>query len=131
MSSGFTTSAILTSAEMDCPPSFTPFEMAICECSSMMPLVKCSPFASTTLAPAGAAIDWRLTLMIFPSCTSTSAPTKIPSFSLVQTVASLNKIVLVFCTSVFPKAIFGNHTAPLCKVSGFRLVKGWSSVFLF
>ena len=129
MSSGFTTSAILTSAVMAWPPSLTPLEMAICECSSMIPLVKCMPLASIMRAPAGALMDCRLTLIILPSCTKTSAPTRIPSFSLVQTVAFLKRSVSALSLLWLPKAIFGYHTSSLCKLSGLSAISACGSAF--
>ena len=46
MSSGFITSPILTSALLALAPSFTPEVSAIWLCSSIMPGVRCLPFAS-------------------------------------------------------------------------------------
>ena len=104
ISSEFTTSSIVTSADEFCPPSFTPFEMAICECSSIIPAVKCFPVASITFPFWGKFFP---ILMIFPFSIKTSVSFKTPSFSPVQTVAFLNNIVSCFGFVLFPKAIFG------------------------
>ena len=84
---------MVTSALELCPPSFTPFEIAIWECSSIIPLVKCFPLASTTVADASD-IFFPIAA-IFPFLTNTSVSSRIPSFSLVQTVAFLKSIVCI------------------------------------
>jgi len=50
MSLGFTTSSIVTSAVELWPDSFTA-DVAICECSSIIPAVKYFPDPLITLAP--------------------------------------------------------------------------------
>ena len=69
---------MVTSADEFCPPSFTPFEMAMCECSSMIPAVKCFPVPSTTFAP----VDGKFLpiFTIFPFWINTSVSFRIPSF---------------------------------------------------
>ena len=84
------TSNMLTSAEELCPPSFIE-AAAICECSSIIPGVKCLPLASITFAPD--AFKFFPIASIFPSLTIRSVSYKIPSCSFVQMVAFLiNKI---------------------------------------
>ncbi len=83
-----TTSCIVTSALELCPPSLTPLEIAICECSSIIPLVRCLPLASITVA-FGSERFFPIAA-IFPSLINTSVFSKIPYFSLVQIVAFLN-----------------------------------------
>ena len=93
MSSGFITSSIDTSADEFCPDSFTE-EVAICECSSIIPEVKCLPVASITIAFLS--VNEVPILAIFPFLIKTSVCFKTPSFSFVQTVAFLNKTVSCF-----------------------------------
>ena len=57
ISSAVTTFELFTSAEMACPPSFTPLEIAIWECSSIIPAVKCFPFESMIIALVGVAVE--------------------------------------------------------------------------
>ena len=91
-------SAMRTSEVTDCAPSLIPPEPAMWECSSTIPGVNCLPVASITLAvPAGKFFP---TAFIFPFSISTSVLGKIPSFSLVQTVAFLNNTVSAFGASV-------------------------------
>ena len=78
----------------------------MCECSSIIPLVKCFPFASTMIAEPS--VIFLPIAAIFPFFTNTSDSTKIPSFSLVQTVAFLNKIVSAVGFFKLPYATFGN-----------------------
>jgi hypothetical protein len=68
--------------------------MAICECSSIIPLVKCLPEASTVFALASD--KFLPTATIFPLLIATSVSVKIPSFSLLQTVAFLKIMISVF-----------------------------------
>ncbi|MNL54081.1 hypothetical protein D3C87_1773810 [compost metagenome] len=79
--------------------------MAICECSSIIPLVMCFPLASITVAPASE--RFLPTAAIFPFLIKTSVSVRIPSFSFVQTVAFLNNKVWAVCFLVSPKATFG------------------------
>ena len=75
----------------------------ICECSSIIPAVKCLPLASTIFEPA----DFRLVpiLMIFPFFIKTSVFLR--TASPVQTVAFLNKVFSCFGFVVFPYPILG------------------------
>ena len=90
MSLSSITSKILTSAEELCPPSLIE-AAAICECSSIIPGVRCLPLASITKAPD--AFKFSPIALIFPSFTIRSVSCKMPSCSFVQMVAFLiNKI---------------------------------------
>uniref|UniRef100_A0AB33KS58 Uncharacterized protein n=1 Tax=Tenacibaculum sp. Pbs-1 TaxID=3238748 RepID=A0AB33KS58_9FLAO len=98
------TSSIVTSAVELCPDSFTA-EVAICECSSIIPAVTYLPVPSITFAP----IEDKLVpiLAILPSLINTSVLFSTSLFSEVQTVAFLIKIVS-FCGAVgFPNPMFG------------------------
>src|SRR5574343_1150989 len=125
MSSAFTASPILTSLVTACVPSFTPCEMAMCECSSIIPLVKCLPLASITRHSAQA--KFLPTAVIFPSFITTSVWVEMPCCSLVQTVAFLNNIFSVLGTVTCPKSVNGNQI----KESGKRVIVGSSFDFLF
>ena len=90
MSSGFKLSAIRASEVTDCPPSLIDIA-AICECSSIIPALKCLPVPSTTVAVAS--LKFFPIFAILPALSNTSVFCKTPSFSLVQTVAFLINIV--------------------------------------
>ena len=80
MSSELSTSPILTSALDAFAPSLTPLLIAMCECSSIIPAVKCFPFASIVFAkaPLGTSI-FSAMRTIFPSKTYTSYSFKLTS----------------------------------------------------
>ena len=99
-SSGSITSAILVSAVTLCEHSLIPPEAAICECSSIMPAVKCLPVPSITFADAS--FKSFPTATIFPFFTSTSVAVSLPSFSFVQTVAFFIKIFSCLGISLKP-----------------------------
>ena len=105
MSSGFTTSPILTSAVTACPPSLTPREIAICECSSIIPLVKCFPFPSIMSMSFGSSplfLGSISTLLIFPFSINIVALLRMPSCSFVQTVTFLIAILWDFGIESIP-----------------------------
>ena len=66
-------------------PSFTPEEIAMCECSSIIPEVKCNPVPFIILASAGIDIFSPIAA-IFPLSTKTETFFKIPYSSFVQAV---------------------------------------------
>jgi len=113
-SSASTTSSIVTSAVLLCPASFT-LVVAICECSSTIPAVKCFPCPLITVAFPSLKLE--PILEIFPFLISTSVFSRIPSFSFVQTVTFLNRMVswigyriyliyLIFFFSIFTFFLF-------------------------
>ena len=74
---------------------------AICECSSMIPAVKCLPVPSIIFAEASD--KFFPIAAIFPFFTSTSVASNLPSFSLVHTVAFFIKIFSALGISSLPK----------------------------
>lgn len=102
-----------TSAELDCPPSLMETR-AMCECSSMIPAVRCLPAPSMTRA-LGAEMFLAMRV-ILPFSTNTSVPCKTPASSLVQTVVFLTRSVSVLGFSGFPKPTKGNKGFPTLGV---------------
>ena len=72
----------------------------------MIPAVKCLPVPSTNFAPVEG--KFLPIFTIFPFWINTSVSFRIPSFSPVQTVVFLNKIVSCFGFSVVPNDTFGH-----------------------
>ena len=108
-----------------CVPSFTPRLIAMCECSSIMPGVRCLPVPSITMALGSALSKMFPMCFIFPSLMSTSV-INVPCVSKVQTVAPLIKIVPALGIESKPYAMLGKVTLPTIKES---LAAGLSSFF--
>ena len=86
----------------------------ICECSSTTPLVRCFPVASISTAPL--AERFCPMALILPSFTQTSVDFKIPSASLVQTVAFLKIISCALGCSLNPNPLLGKVRATVSNL---------------
>jgi len=104
ISSGLITSSIVTSAVELCPDSLTA-EVAICACSSIIPAVTYLLVASIILAFL--ALMFLPILAIVPFFNKISVFTKTSSFSPVQIVAFLIKMVSCFGLLRLPKPTLG------------------------
>ena len=86
--------------------SFTLPRIAVCECASMMPGVRCLPVASMMFAPAGTVSPLPMAA-IFPSRINTSLLVSLPAAALVQTVALRISTVPAFPGGAMPNAPAG------------------------
>ena len=100
--------------------AFTPRAMAMCECSSMMPQVRCLPVASSSITAGLRRSEKRAptssfgpTPRIRPWAMHTSASLSTPSGPFVQTVAWRNTTISVSGDIVAPYAPMGNQTCPV------------------